>query len=105
MSLRVPHIDVFVVNDGGEYFVRPATAIVRATQGVVWFENLSDSSVEIRFPGGFLAPDLTLGPRMEMAATVMAREPGLYLYDVVAAVRGEKKAVLGESSPKIIVDR
>ncbi len=99
--------DVYVIQDGDEYYVRPGVVIVDGGPGgKVRVRNLTGLPIELEFPAAVAAAG-----RVPIAARAAAHVPlapgadGLYEFAVDVTLReGVTKRALGHSWPKIIVD-
>ncbi len=97
-------IDVFIVGKGANHRVRPAAAIIRKGQTRICFRNLTVGKARLFFPGGFLDRELLeLEGHAEGCATITAEDPGEHAYAVWVAE--SRDFAIGESSPRIIIDR
>ena len=96
--------DVFIVGRGANHRVRPATAIIPKEQSAICFRNLTHGDATLFFPGGFLAQTvLELAAGAQACVDIAGREPGEHTYAVWVS-EGRDFAV-GESSPRVIIDR
>jgi hypothetical protein len=96
--------DVFIVQRGDEYKVKPPTAIVHAKS--VRFGNLTDRDLRLFFPKGFASPTLEIAANGSGEIAVSAGD-GEYAYAVFVNLdpRGSRgEFATGESSPRVIID-
>jgi hypothetical protein len=98
------HIDVFIVGRGANHRVRPATVTIPKTQTAICFRNLTGGAASLFFPGGFLAESsLELTAGSEACVDIRTPESGEYTYAVW--VSESRDFAIGESSPRVNIDR
>jgi hypothetical protein len=95
--------DVFIVNVGGEYRVRPAVAAVEKTLKI---RNVTTETAVLIFPAGTIAEgDLqTMQPGDKKKFTIGANAKDSIGYTVAVAKNGVLIPAKGESEPVIIID-
>jgi hypothetical protein len=113
--------DVYIVNVGGEYRVRPAIAAVKGqTAGgggrplKVKFKNAADAPVTVLFPSGICTPSsIPIDPGktgelelLDLPAPPAATEaPAVVVtYAVIVSKGTEWIMATGESGPRLIID-
>src|SRR5512139_3878450 len=109
--------DVFLLEAGGEFWVRPSVTIV--PRGKLKLRNLTKYDALVVFPNNLLDPAQPLGQSMkakgskdpatgkktdELEPTLHAASDGDYDYQVVVIKDGTAVVARGDSWPKIIVD-
>ncbi len=115
----MPQVNVFVVQQDGEFVVQPAIAVLVPGDKLKIFNTTQDDivfrlDVPVGSPYPFTAP-APLGPQSldEIAkGGVLAREvlpplpavrPGIYTYEIFMRQSGKKAK--GNSDPMLIIDR
>ena len=116
--------DVYIVNVGGEYRVRPAIAAVKGqtarvelgsrSKAKVSFRNAADAPVTVLFPSGICNPSsLPLDPGKKGELELLdlpAPAPGteapavVVTYAVIVSKGNEMNVATGESGPRLIID-
>ena len=116
--------DVYIVNIGGEYRVRPATAAVKGqtaraggaerSKAKVLFRNAADAPVTVLFPSGICNPSsIQIAPGMKGELELLdlpAPPPGTeapavaVTYAVFVSKGNELIVATGESGPRLIID-
>lgn len=103
--------DVYVFEDGGTFYVRPAVAMVSRSDEVVKVRNLTDHPVEIRLSGpiGGQSPHVTIPSHETANIGSVGTANGVFDYCVDVVLDNDphhmiKVPALGNSFPKIIVD-
>ena len=113
--------DVYIVNVGGEYRVRPAIAAVKGqTAGgggrplKVKFKNAADAPVTVLFPSGICTtPSIEIAPGMKGEFELLdlpKPAPGteapavVVTYAVIVSKGNESIVATGESGPRMIID-
>jgi hypothetical protein len=97
--------DVFVIQTGCDYLVRPATLVIQDKSRIV-FRNLTASPVLLFLPWGKKPQVLPLAPSGKggdtTEADVRTLPGGVYPY--AAYVEAASGFARGESDPRIIID-
>jgi len=103
--------DVYIVNIGGEYRVRPAVAAVKGgKRKQVWFRNTTDADVTVNFPANTITGEssrtLRAGAGDAYNLVDMGKDdpPKVVTYAVFVSKGNELILATGESGPRMIVD-
>ena len=103
--------DVYIVNIGGEYRVRPAVAPVKGgRKKQVWFRNTTDADVTLIFPANTITGNnsRTLGPNgsdvYDLVNMAHNDPPKVVTYAVFVSKGNELIVATGESGPRLIID-
>jgi len=103
--------DVYIVNIGGEYRVRPAVAPVKGgKKKQVWFRNTTDADVTLIFPANTITGEssrtLRAGAGDAYDLVDMGKDDPPKVVTYAAAVTKNTELILakGESGPTLIID-
>ena len=102
--------DVYIIEAGGEYRVRPAVAMVEGSGGgaakQLKIRNVTGQTVILCFPLNFIVGQeiVTLGGKGTASVNLVQGLDGNYPYSVVVSKGGDLLAAKGESGPSVIVD-
>jgi hypothetical protein len=95
--------DVYIVNVGGEYRVRPAVAAVEKTLKI---RNVTAEPAVLMFPPNIIVEGdvQTLQPREKKTFNIVATAQDAVAYSVFVSKNGEAIIATGESGPRLIID-
>jgi len=102
--------DIYIIEAGGEYRVRPAVAMVEGSGGggvkPLKIRNVTGHTTILAFPPNFIVQQdiVTIGSKGTATVNLVQGLDGNYPYSVVVCKNGELLPAKGESGPSVIVD-